>query len=130
MLKRGSDRTLARMFHRDTNGTECALEPRAGELHSVTPAGPLTSLPTEPSVACEAPANRAAIPPFSDRYRKRGTLPPRRRRAARRALPFGQRFIFGAPAFAPWLFADLAVLAALGLWSLSPVRKDDHGASR
>jgi hypothetical protein len=47
-----------------------------------------------------------------------------------RALPFGQRFIFGAPAFAPLLFADLAVLAALGLWSLSPLGNDDHGASR
>jgi hypothetical protein len=37
----------------------------------------------------------------------------------RRALPFGQRFVFGAPAFAPLLFADLAVLGALGLWALS-----------
>ncbi len=37
----------------------------------------------------------------------------------RRALPFGQRFVFGAPAFAPLLFADLAFLAALGLWALS-----------
>jgi len=36
-----------------------------------------------------------------------------------RALPFGQRFVFGAPAFAPFLFTDLAVLAALGLWALS-----------
>jgi hypothetical protein len=36
-----------------------------------------------------------------------------------RALPFGQRFVFGAPAFAPLLFADLAVLAALGLWAMS-----------
>ena len=36
-----------------------------------------------------------------------------------RALPFGQRFVFGAPAFAPLLFADLAVLAALGFWAMS-----------
>jgi hypothetical protein len=37
----------------------------------------------------------------------------------RRTLPFVQRFVFGAPAFAPLLFADLAVLAALGLWAMS-----------
>ncbi len=37
----------------------------------------------------------------------------------RTGLPFGQRFVFGAPAFAPLLFADLAVLAALGLWAFS-----------
>ena len=37
----------------------------------------------------------------------------------RRELPFGQRFVFGAPAFAPLLFADLAALAALGLWAMS-----------
>jgi hypothetical protein len=37
----------------------------------------------------------------------------------RRALPFGQRFVFGAPTFAPLLFVDLALLAALGLWALS-----------
>jgi hypothetical protein len=37
----------------------------------------------------------------------------------RQALPFVQRFVFGAPAFAPLLFADLAVLAAVGLWALS-----------
>jgi hypothetical protein len=35
------------------------------------------------------------------------------------ALPFGQRFVFGAPAFAPLLFTDVAVLAALGLWAMS-----------
>jgi hypothetical protein len=29
-----------------------------------------------------------------------------------------ERFVFGAPAFAPLLFADLAFLAALGLWSM------------
>lgn len=38
----------------------------------------------------------------------------------RRTLPFVQRFVFGSPAFAPLLFADLAALAALGLWALSP----------
>jgi hypothetical protein len=37
----------------------------------------------------------------------------------RRTLPFGERFVFGAPAFAPLLFADLALLAALGLWAMS-----------
>jgi hypothetical protein len=41
----------------------------------------------------------------------------------RRALPLGQRFVFGAPAFAPLLFADLALLAALGLWALSRTRE-------
>ncbi len=44
----------------------------------------------------------------------------------RRALPLGQRFVFGAPAFAPLLFADLAVLAALGLWALSRTSEDGH----
>ena len=29
-----------------------------------------------------------------------------------------QKFLYGAPAFAPLLFADLAVLGALGLWAL------------
>jgi hypothetical protein len=34
-----------------------------------------------------------------------------------------ERIVFGAPAFAPLLFADLALLAALGLWSmLAPPR--------
>jgi hypothetical protein len=37
----------------------------------------------------------------------------------RRSLPLEQRFVFGAPAFAPLLFIDLAVLAATGLWALS-----------
>jgi hypothetical protein len=45
----------------------------------------------------------------------------------RNGLPFGQRFVFGAPAFAPLLFADLAVLAALGLWALSPTRVPSSG---
>lgn len=35
----------------------------------------------------------------------------------RRSLPWLQRLIFGAPPFAPLLFVDLAVLAALGLWA-------------
>ncbi len=30
-----------------------------------------------------------------------------------------QKFLYGAPAFAPLLFADLATLAALGLWALA-----------
>ena len=29
------------------------------------------------------------------------------------------RFLYGAPLFAPLLFADLATLAALGLWGLA-----------
>ena len=29
------------------------------------------------------------------------------------------RFLYGAPLFAPLLFADLAMLAALGLWGLA-----------
>jgi hypothetical protein len=37
----------------------------------------------------------------------------------RRTLPFVERFVFGAPAFAPLLFAHLAALAALGLWAMS-----------
>jgi hypothetical protein len=32
-------------------------------------------------------------------------------------VPVWDRFIFGAPVFAPLLFADLAVLAILGLWA-------------
>jgi hypothetical protein len=43
-----------------------------------------------------------------------------------RALPFAQRVIFGAPPFAPLLFVDLAALAALGLWSLSPVGNERY----
>ncbi len=30
------------------------------------------------------------------------------------------RFVFGAPAFAPMLFADMALLAAIGLWAGGP----------
>jgi hypothetical protein len=29
-----------------------------------------------------------------------------------------QKFVFGAPAFAALLFANLALLAAIGLWSM------------
>jgi len=29
-----------------------------------------------------------------------------------------ERFLYGAPAFAPLLFANLAVLAAIGLWAM------------
>ncbi|HSO37358.1 MAG TPA: hypothetical protein VLT33_32755 [Labilithrix sp.] len=32
------------------------------------------------------------------------------------------RFVFGAPPFAPMLFADLALLAAIGLWASAPER--------
>jgi hypothetical protein len=34
------------------------------------------------------------------------------------AASLADRFIFGAPAFAPLLFVDLALLAALGIWAL------------
>ena len=30
------------------------------------------------------------------------------------------RFVFGAPGFAPMLFADMAFLAAIGLWAGGP----------
>jgi hypothetical protein len=46
----------------------------------------------------------------------------------RRTLPLAQRFVFGAPAFAPLLFADLAVLGALGLWAIT--RGLNPGADR
>lgn len=36
------------------------------------------------------------------------------------------RFVFGAPAFAPLLFADVAMLAGLGLWAMSR-RSADQG---
>jgi hypothetical protein len=35
----------------------------------------------------------------------------------REAVHVADRFLYGAPAFAPLLFADLAVLAAIGLWA-------------
>jgi hypothetical protein len=35
----------------------------------------------------------------------------------RSAVHVADRFLYGAPAFAPLLFADLAVLAAIGLWA-------------
>lgn len=38
---------------------------------------------------------------------------------ARPASSLLDRFVFGAPAFAPMLFADLALLAAIGLWARS-----------
>lgn len=47
----------------------------------------------------------------------------------RRGLPLFQRFVFGAPAFAPLLFADLAALAALGLWATSRADSTPRGAS-
>jgi hypothetical protein len=33
------------------------------------------------------------------------------------SAPFVDRFVYGAPAFAPMLFADLALLAMIGLWA-------------
>lgn len=38
------------------------------------------------------------------------------------------RFIFGAPAFAPLLFADLAVLAAIALWATASAPPPEPGA--
>lgn len=38
------------------------------------------------------------------------------------------RFVFGAPAFAPLLFADLALLGALGIWALSRSAPGARGA--
>lgn len=35
----------------------------------------------------------------------------------RSAAPMVDRFVFGAPPFAPMLFADMALLAAIGLWA-------------
>jgi hypothetical protein len=32
---------------------------------------------------------------------------------------FWENFLYGAPVFAPLLFADLALLASLGLWALA-----------
>jgi hypothetical protein len=46
----------------------------------------------------------------------------------------GERFLYGAPAFAPLLFADLAVLAVLAFWGLAraalpwPMERDPGGA--
>jgi len=42
--------------------------------------------------------------------------------AHRQAARLADRFIYGAPAFAPLLFADLAVLAAIGLWARGDAR--------
>lgn len=39
------------------------------------------------------------------------------------------RFVFGAPAFAPMLFADLAVLAALGSWASEGAARSSTAAS-
>lgn len=38
---------------------------------------------------------------------------------ARESAPLLERFIFGAPAFAPLLFPNIALLAAIGLWATS-----------
>lgn len=49
--------------------------------------------------------------------------------AANLAEPFGSlwhAFLYGAPAFAPLLFADLGLLALLALWSL--VRAQNESA--
>jgi hypothetical protein len=38
----------------------------------------------------------------------------------RPAVSLLDRFVYGAPAFAPMLFADLALLALIGLWAAAP----------
>ena len=38
-----------------------------------------------------------------------------------------ERFIHGAPAFAPLLFANLSLLAGLGIWELQASRADRVG---
>ena len=38
------------------------------------------------------------------------------------------RFVFGAPAFAPMLFPDLVLLALIGLWALSQRLREPEGA--
>ncbi|MDB4997402.1 MAG: hypothetical protein JWM74_4834 [Myxococcaceae bacterium] len=49
---------------------------------------------------------------------------------ARPATTALDRFVFGAPAFAPMLFADLALLAAIGLWSQSLLGLSRGGVAR
>jgi len=44
---------------------------------------------------------------------------------ARSAPDVLDRFLYGAPIFAPLLFANLAILAGIGLWSLDYARDDD-----
>ena len=39
------------------------------------------------------------------------------------------RFVFGAPIFAPLLFADIAILALLGLWGLSAAARSEVTAA-
>ncbi len=39
-----------------------------------------------------------------------------------------ERFVYGAPAFAPLLFADIAVLVVLGLWALESTLRDEEMA--
>ncbi len=43
--------------------------------------------------------------------------------AWRQPGPLAEKFLYGAPLFAPLLFVDLAILAALGLWQLCSVSK-------
>ena len=46
-------------------------------------------------------------------------------------VPMADRFVFGAPAFAPLLFVNLALLAGIGLWAaLSAGRAPSAGAVR
>lgn len=47
---------------------------------------------------------------------------------ARQSAPLIDRFVFGAPPFAPLLFADIAVLAGIGLWAWAPHLRAEPGA--
>lgn len=44
------------------------------------------------------------------------------------SAPLAERVVHGAPLFAPLLFADLAVLAGLGLWDLRRKRPESFGS--
>jgi hypothetical protein len=41
-----------------------------------------------------------------------------------------ERLVFGAPAFAPLLFANLALLATLGIWSLLRAPAGEGGSAQ
>jgi hypothetical protein len=44
------------------------------------------------------------------------------------AVSLWDRFLYGAPAFAPLLFADLALLAALALWAVARTQRASPAA--
>lgn len=49
---------------------------------------------------------------------------------ARPAASLADRFLYGAPAFAPLLFADLALLALLAFWALVRVPSERHATGQ